>query len=67
MKAALQLLKAMPKKMPVFFIPEANANGDYLKRCQALEAAVMKLGLKGWDLRVQPQWHRVLYGDERKR
>jgi hypothetical protein len=56
--------------MPVFFIPEAYAPGDYLGRTRALEQAVMKLGqrgLRGWDLRVQPQMHRVLHGDARGR
>lgn len=51
------------KRPPVFFIPEAYAKGDYLQRCKALSDAIKPL--KGWDLRVQPQWHRVLYGDAR--
>ena len=37
---------------------------------KALEAAVATLAqglLKGWDLRVQPQMHRILYGDQRGR
>jgi hypothetical protein len=69
-RAAL-ILKGLDKKRrpPVFFIPEAYAAGDYLKRCIALESLVCGLAkkLKGWDLRVQPQWHRVLYGDARGR
>jgi hypothetical protein len=70
---AAGLLGALPKagrRHPVFFIPEAYAGGDYLLRVKALEAAVAGLAtgaLKGWDLRVQPQWHRVLHGDERRR
>ena len=70
---ATALLLALPKaarRHPVFFIPEAYAAGDYLQRVKALEAAVSSLAcgdLKGWDLRVQPQWHRVLHGDERRR
>jgi hypothetical protein len=70
---AVGLLTALPqagRRHPVFFIPEGYAAGDYLQRVKALEAAVGELvtrGLKGWDVRVQPQWHRVLYGDERKR
>ena len=67
------VLGALPKagrRHPAFFIPEAYAGGDYLSRVKALEAAVGALALgalKGWDLRVQPQWHRVLHGDERRR
>ena len=64
---ATLILKPLPK-MPVFFIPEAYSPGDYLQRTRALEQAVMALALgalKGWDLRVQPQMHRVLHGDER--
>jgi hypothetical protein len=67
------LLLALPRaarRHPVFFIPEAYAAGDYLERVKALEAAVAGLAcgaLQGWDLRVQPQWHRVLHGDERRR
>jgi organic radical activating enzyme len=67
---AAAILKALPKKMPVFFIPEAYAKGDYLGRCRALEPVVAALAagpLKGWDLRVQPQWHRVLHGDGRRK
>jgi organic radical activating enzyme len=57
------------KRPPVFFIPEAYGKGDYLGRCKALGSAVEALAprLRGWDLRVQPQWHRVLHGDERGR
>jgi organic radical activating enzyme len=57
------------KRPPVFFIPEAYGKGDYLSRCRRLAEAVEALApsLKGWDLRVQPQWHRVLFGDERRR
>ena len=61
------ILRPLPKA-PVFFIPEAYAAGDYLLRTQALERAVQALGrhgLRGWDLRVQPQMHRILYGDSR--
>ena len=65
------ILKALKgrSKPPVFFVPEAYAAGDYLERCRSLNDAVEKLApkLKGWDLRVQPQWHRVLYADERGR
>lgn len=69
---ALALLRALPaaaRRTPVFFIPEAYAAGDYLARCRALEGAVTGLlkSLPGWDLRAQPQWHRILYGDERGR
>jgi hypothetical protein len=70
---AAGLLRALPRagqRHPVFFIPEAYAAGDYLQRVKALEAAVAVLAagdLRGWDLRVQPQWHRVLHGDERRR
>jgi len=70
---AAGLLAALPKagqRHPVFFIPEAYAAGDYLARVKALESAVAALAvgaLQGWDLRVQPQWHRVLHGDERRR
>jgi 7-carboxy-7-deazaguanine synthase len=63
-------LPAAVRKTPVFLIPEAYAPGDYLDRCRALEAAASALiqgRLEGFDLRVQPQWHRVLYGDERGR
>jgi hypothetical protein len=67
---AVRLLKKLgPKarRTPVFFIPEAYAAGAYLERCKALEAQMPALlkELKGCDLRVQPQWHRVLHGDER--
>jgi organic radical activating enzyme len=67
------LLLALPKaarRHPAFFIPEAYAGGDYLARVKALEEAAAGLAcgaLQGWDLRVQPQWHRVLHGDERRR
>lgn len=69
---AAELLKVLPaavKRTPVFFIPEAYAAGDYLERCRALEAALpaQLKKLKGYDLRVQPQWHRVLHGDARGR
>lgn len=67
---AERLLKALPlaaKRCPTFFIPEAYASGDYLERCRNLEAALSQRAkrLQGFDLRVQPQWHRVLYGDQR--
>lgn len=61
------ILKPLPFA-PVFFIPEAYAPGDYLARLRALEKVVLGLGqrgLRGWDLRVQPQMHRILYGDSR--
>ena len=70
---AAGLLRALPRagqRHPVFFIPEAYAGGDYFQRVKALEMAVAGLAagpLIGWDLRVQPQWHRVLHGDERRR
>jgi organic radical activating enzyme len=70
---AAAIVKALPKlkaRPPLFFIPEAYAAGDYLQRVRDLEAAVLPLGrgaLQGWDLRVQPQWHRVLHGDARRR
>jgi len=70
---AVELLQGLPRlkrRPPVFFIPEAYAPGDYLQRMRALEAAVLPLGqgpLQGWDLRVQPQWHRVLHGDARRK
>jgi 7-carboxy-7-deazaguanine synthase len=66
---ARAILKSLPP-LPVFFIPEAYAAGDYLARVKALEKAVAGLArgpLKGWDLRVQPQMHRILYGDQRGR
>jgi 7-carboxy-7-deazaguanine synthase len=67
---AAKLLRSLPapvKRTPVFFIPEAYAAGDYLARCRALEAAMPQLlkRLPGYDLRWQPQWHRVLHGDAR--
>lgn len=68
--AVLEGLPAAARKTPVFLIPEAYAPGAYLERCRALEAAasaLIKGRLKGFDLRVQPQWHRILYGDERGR
>ena len=70
---AAAILRGLPKlkrRPPVFFIPEAYAAGDYLQRVRDLEAAVLPLGqgaLQGWDLRVQPQWHRVLHGDARRK
>lgn len=71
LKRAAVILRGLqgPRRPPVFFIPEAYAKGDYLQRCKKLESAVAKLALrlKGWDIRVQPQWHRVMYGDERGR
>jgi organic radical activating enzyme len=66
----LEGLPAPARQTPVFLIPEAYASGDYKARCRALESAAAGLiqgRLKGFDLRVQPQWHRVLYGDERGR
>ena len=66
----LQGLGTKATRFPAYFIPEAYAAGDYLARCRALEAAVMRLGkgaLKGWELHVQPQMHRVLHGDARRR
>jgi organic radical activating enzyme len=69
LERARVILKPLPK-MPVFFIPEAYAPGDYLERVRALEKAVMTLGkakLKGWELGVQPQMHRILHGDQRGR
>lgn len=69
LKRAQSILKPLAK-VPVFFIPEAYAAGDYLERTRTLERAVqalVKKGLKGWDCRVQPQLHRLLHGDERGR
>jgi 7-carboxy-7-deazaguanine synthase len=69
LQRAAGILKPLAKA-PVFFIPEAYAPGDYLARTRALEQGVMALGrgpLKGWDLRVQPQMHRILHGDQRGR
>lgn len=63
-------LPASARRTPVFFIPEAYAPGDYLERCRRLETEVARLAqgpLDGFDLRVQPQWHRVLHGDARGR
>ncbi|HTB21300.1 MAG TPA: radical SAM protein [bacterium] len=68
--AILEGLPAAARRTPVFFIPEAYASGDYQARCRALESAAAGLiqgRLAGFDLRVQPQWHRVLYGDQRGR
>lgn len=69
LKRALQIMAALksPQRPPVFFIPEAYAKGGYLERCKALGTAVQALAGKaqGWDLRVQPQWHRVVHGDLR--
>jgi 7-carboxy-7-deazaguanine synthase len=71
LKRATEILKGLKsgKKAPVFFIPEAYAKADYLERCRRLGTAIEGLAstLLGWDLRVQPQWHRVLHGDARKR
>jgi organic radical activating enzyme len=71
LKRALAILKglASSKRPPAFFIPEAYGKGNYLERCKALGLAVLSLQAKLplWDLRVQPQWHRVLHGDERGR
>ncbi len=73
-RRAVSLLKALggpiKKRAPVFFIPQAYAKADYATRCRALERLVTRLAkgaLRGWDLRAQPQWHRVLYGDARGR
>lgn len=58
------------RRHPAYIIPEAYAGGDYLDRLRALETAVMALAqgpLRGHELHVQPQWHRVLHGDERGR
>lgn len=71
LKRACEILADLgrQKKAPVFFIPEAYGKGDYLERCKSLASSVESLAskLKGWDLRVQPQWQRVLYGDQRGR
>lgn len=72
LEQAVGLLRALgpqARRVPVFFVPQAYEAGDYLVRCRALELGVKKLlrRLPGFDLRVQPQWHRVLYGDERGR
>lgn len=71
LKRAAEILMELSGRLhpPVFFIPEAYGRGDYLGRCRSLGQAVEALapGLKGWDLRVQPQWHRVLFGDKRRR
>jgi hypothetical protein len=70
---AARLLLALPAKVrqtPVFLIPEAFAPAPYLDRCRALERSAEALlagPLQGFDVRVQPQWHRVLYGDQRGR
>lgn len=65
----LRRLGKAVRDLPVFFIPQAYGPGDYLQRCRGLEAAVARLlkRLPGLDLRVQPQWHRVLHGDARGR
>ncbi len=67
------ILAALPeaRRTPVLLVPEGLSSGaDYAARCRALGEAALA-GLKdfwrGWDLRVLPQWHRVLYGDARKR
>ncbi len=73
LERAAGLLHALPKAVrgaPVYFIPEAYASGPYLERCKALEAAVAGLlrgPLRGFNAAVQPQWHRVLHGDQRGR
>jgi hypothetical protein len=70
---AVAIVQGLPKlkgRPPLFFIPEAYAAGDYLERVRQLEAAVGSLAagaLQGWDLRVQPQMHRVLHGDARRK
>jgi hypothetical protein len=70
LSALLLGLPTSVRRTPVFLIPEAYAPGDYSARCRALEAAAGGLcvgALAGFDLRVQPQWHRVLHGDQRGR
>lgn len=68
---SLEILESLREagRAPVIFIPEAYGPGDYLKRYGHLAEALRtyQSNLKGWDWRVQPQWHRVLYGDERGR
>lgn len=73
-RRVLSILKGLSgpamRRAPVFFIPQAYAKADYHERCRALERLVLRLAkgaLRGWDLRAQPQWHRVLYGDDRGR
>jgi len=75
MARCADILAGLPpaaRRTPVFLIPEAYAAGDYLQRCRALERMASEWTrsggpLEGFDVRVQPQWHRVLYGDERGR
>jgi 7-carboxy-7-deazaguanine synthase len=67
-----EILARLPKilGLPVFLVPEGLAPGaDYLERNRRLAETVLdSLKVwKGWDLRVLPQWHRVLYGDQRKK
>lgn len=67
------ILAGLPeaRTVAVVLVPEGSVPGpEYLQRCRRLEEALLKSlkpAWEGWDLRVLPQWHRVLHGDERKR
>jgi 7-carboxy-7-deazaguanine synthase len=66
-----EVLKDLPgRDFPVFLIPEGQTSSQaYLQRNRLLAQKIQDTAAdwKGWDLKVQPQWHRVLHGDQRKK
>jgi 7-carboxy-7-deazaguanine synthase len=65
------MLKEIPelKSQALVLVPEGLSQGvDYLQRCRRLNEAVREQLATRWanlDVRVLPQWHRFLYGEER--
>ena len=69
-RSLLGQLGPLPKSLPVFLTPEGGLPGaDYLERNRLLGAVVERQARlwSAWEIRVAPQWHRVLYGEERKK
>jgi 7-carboxy-7-deazaguanine synthase len=72
LKQAAEIVAALPAgDFPIYLIPEGLGQpmDAYLERNRLLSEALQD-GLGAWagrDVRVMPQWHRVLYSDERKK
>jgi 7-carboxy-7-deazaguanine synthase len=69
-RSLLKSLVPLHAGVPVYLTPAGGLPGaDYLQRNRLLNDAVARQARlwSAWDVRVAPQWHRVLYGDERKK
>jgi organic radical activating enzyme len=69
-RGLLKALAPLDRGLPIYLTPAGGLPGaDYLQRNRLLNHAVVRQARlwSAWDVRVAPQWHRVLYGDERKK